>query len=117
MFVRLPAADKSIYWMAAQAGKVIRSLLYRGPADDDRLLGSRENERLRTDGAGPDHELAVHHRIISRSLRALPAPHAALEEFTGVRCTGTAHRRGPPQLAGCGCAVPGEPACGRTLAD
>ena len=90
-------------------------------AEEDRLLGRREHERLRAAGAGPDHDLPFTDRVIVTLVYLrFQLPHAALAELYRVHRSTVTRAIGEvrPLLAARGFAVPGEPGIRlRTLAD
>jgi hypothetical protein len=88
---------------------------------ESRLRERRGRDRVRAEGAGPDHDLPFADRVIATLVvLRLQLPHAALAVFYGVhRCTITrAVGEIRPLLAARGFAVPGQPGLRlRTLAD
>ena len=87
---------------------------------ESRLRDRRGQDRLRAEGAGPDHELAFTDRVIvTLVILRFQLPHAALAVFYGVdRSTITRAVGEIRPLAARGFAVPGKPGLRlRTLAD
>jgi hypothetical protein len=103
-------------------GKLIEELA--GPwlaQQESRLRDRRGQDRLRAEGAGPDHELAFTDRVIvTLVILRFQLPHAALAVFYGVDRSTITRAVGEirPLLAARGFAVPGKPGLRlRTLAD
>ena len=103
-------------------GKLIEELA--GPwlaQQESRLRDRRGQDRLRAEGAGPDHELAFTDRVIATLvILRFQLPHAALAMFYGVDRSTITRAVGEirPLLAARGFAVPGKPGLRlRTLAD
>jgi hypothetical protein len=103
-------------------GKLIEELA--GPwlaLQESRLRKRRGRDRLRADGAGPDHELPFADRVIATLVvLRFQLPHAALAVFYGVHRSTITRAVGEirPLLAQRGFAVPGQPGLRlRTLAD
>ena len=90
-------------------------------AEEDRLLGRREHERLRAAGAGPDHDLPFTDRVIVTLVYLrFQLPHQALAGLHGVHRSTVSRAIGEirPLLAARGFAVPAQPGVRlRTLAD
>jgi hypothetical protein len=103
-------------------GKLIEEL---GPLwlaqQESRLRDRRGRDRLRAEGAGPDHELAFTDRVIATLvIMRFQLPHAALAVFYGVHRSTLTRAVGEirPLLAARGFAVPGRPGLRlKTLAD
>ena len=103
-------------------GKLIEELA--GPwlaQQESRLRDRRGRDRLRAEGAGPDHELAFTDRVIATLvIMRFQLPHAALAVFYGVHRSTITRAAGEigPLLAARGFAVPGRPGLRlTTLAD
>jgi hypothetical protein len=103
-------------------GKLIEELA--GPwlaQQGSRPRGRRGRDRLRAEGAGPDHELVFTDRvIITLVILRFQLPHAALAVFYGVDRSTITRAAGEirPLLARRGFAVPGKPGLRlKTLAD
>ena len=103
-------------------GKLIEELA--GPwlaQQESRLRDRRGQDRLRAEGAGPDHQLAFTDRVIAALvILRFQLPHAALAVFYGVDRSTITRTVGEirPLLAARGFAVPGKPGLRlRTLAD
>jgi DDE superfamily endonuclease/Helix-turn-helix of DDE superfamily endonuclease len=103
-------------------GKLIEELA--GPwlaQQESRLRDRRGQDRLRAEGAGPDHQLAFTDRVIATLvILRFQLPHAALAVFYGVDRSTITRAAGEirPLLAARGFAVPGKPGLRlRTLAD
>jgi hypothetical protein len=103
-------------------GKLIGELA--GPwlaQQESRLRDRRGQDRLRAEGAGPDHELAFTDRVIvTLVILRFQLPHAALAVFYGVDRSTITRAVGEirPLLAARGFAVPGKPGLRlRTLGD
>jgi len=103
-------------------GKLIEELA--GPwlaQQESRLRDRRGRDRLRAEGAGPDHELAFTDRVIATLvIMRFQLPHAALAVFYGVHRSTITRAAGEirPLLAARGFAVPGRPGLRlKTLAD
>ena len=88
---------------------------------ESRLRDRRGRDRLRAEGAGPDHELPFADRVIATLvILRFQLPHAALAVFYGVHRSTITRAAGEirPLLAQRGFAVPGQPGLRlRTLAD
>ena len=88
---------------------------------ESRLRDRRGRDRLRAEGAGPDHELAFTDRVIATLvIMRFQLPHAALAVFYGVHRSTITRAAGEigPLLAARGFAVPGRPGLRlTTLAD
>ena len=88
---------------------------------ESRLRDRRGRDRLRAEGAGPDHELAFTDRVIvTLVILRFQLPHAALAVFYGLDRSAITRAAGEirPLLAPRGFAVPGQPGLRlRTLAD
>ena len=88
---------------------------------ESRLRDRRGQDRLRAEGAGPDHQLAFTDRVIATLvILRFQLPHAALAVFYGVDRSTITRAVGEirPLLAARGFAVPGKPGLRlRTLAD
>ena len=103
-------------------GKLIEELAQPWLAQQEsRLRDRRGRDRLRAEGAGPDHELPFADRvIITLVILRFQLPHAALAVFYGVHRSTITRAAGEirPLLAQRGFAVPGKPGLRlRTLAD
>jgi len=103
-------------------GKLIEELAQPWLAQQEsRLRGRRGRDRLRAEGAGPDHELVFADRVIvTLVILRFQLPHAALAVFYGVDRSAITRAVGEvrPLLARRGFAVPGKPGLRlRTLAD
>ena len=88
---------------------------------ESRLRARRGRDRVRAEGAGPDHELPFSDRVIATLVvLRFQLPHAALAVFYGVHRSTITRAVGEirPLLAARGFAVPGKPGLRlRTLAD
>ena len=88
---------------------------------ESRLRARRGRDRLRAEGAGPDHELPFADRVIATLVvLRFQLPHATLAVFFGVHRSTITRAVGEirPLLAARGFAVPGKPGLRlRTLAD
>ena len=97
-------------------GKLIEELAPPWLAQQEsRLRDRRGRDRLRAEGAGPDHELPFADRvIITLVILRFQLPHAALAVFYGVHRSTITRAAGEirPLLAQCGFAVPSQPGCG-----
>ena len=103
-------------------GKLIEELAPLWLAQQEsRLRARRGRDRLRAEGAGPDHELPFADRVIATLVvLRFQLPHAALAVFYGVHRSTITRAVGEirPVLAQRGFAVPGQPGLRlRTLAD
>ena len=103
-------------------GKLIEELAPQWLAQQEsRLRARRGRDRLRAEGAGPDHELPFTDRVIATLvILRFQLPHAALAVFYGVHRSTITRAVGEirPLLAQRGFAVPGQPGLRlRTLAD
>jgi hypothetical protein len=103
-------------------GKLIEELAPAWLAQQEsRLRARRGRDRLRAEGAGPDHELPFADRVIATLVvLRFQLPHAALAVFFGVHRSTITRAVGEirPLLAARGFAVPGKPGLRlRTLAD
>ena len=103
-------------------GKLIEELAQPWLAQQEsRLRDRRGRDRLRAEGAGPDHELPFADRvIITLVILRFQLPHAALAVFYGVHRSTITRAVGEvrPLLAARGFAVPGQPGLRlRALAD
>jgi DDE superfamily endonuclease len=103
-------------------GKLIAELAPAWRArQESRLRERRGRERLRAEGAGPDHDLPFADRVIvTLVILRFQLPHAALAVFYGVHRSTITRAVGEirPLLAQRGFAVPGQPGLRlRTLAD
>jgi DDE superfamily endonuclease/Helix-turn-helix of DDE superfamily endonuclease len=103
-------------------GKLIEELAPAWRAQQEsRLQERRGRERLRAEGAGPDHDLPFADRVIvTLVILRFQLPHAALAVFYGVHRSTITRAAGEirPLLAQRGFAVPGQPGLRlRTLAD
>ena len=103
-------------------GKLIEELAPAWLAQQEsRLRDRRGRDRLRAEGAGPDHELPFTDRvIITLVILRFQLPHAALAVFYGVHRSTITRAVGEvrPLLARRGFAVPGKPGLRlKTLAD
>ena len=103
-------------------GKLIEELAPLWLAQQEsRLRARRGRDRLRAEGAGPDHELPFADRVIATLVvLRVQLPHAALAVFYGVHRSTITRAVGEirPLLAQRGFAVPGQPGLRlRTLAD
>jgi hypothetical protein len=103
-------------------GKLIEELAPLWLAQQEsRLRARRGRDRLRAEGAGPDHELPFADRVIATLVvLRFQLPHAALAVFYGVHRSTITRAVGEirPLLAQRGFAVPGQPGLRlRTLAD
>jgi hypothetical protein len=103
-------------------GKLIEELAPLWLAQQEsRLRARRGRDRLRAEGAGPDHELPFADRVIvTLVILRFQLPHAALAVFYGVHRSTITRAVGEirPLLAQRGFAVPGQPGLRlRTLAD
>jgi hypothetical protein len=103
-------------------GKLIEELVPAWRAQQEsRLRERRGRERLRAEGAGPDHDLPFADRVIvTLVILRFQLPHAALAVFYGVHRSTITRAAGEirPLLAQRGFAVPGQPGLRlRTLAD
>jgi hypothetical protein len=103
-------------------GKLIEELAPQWLAQQEsRLRARRGRDRLRAEGAGPDHELPFTDRMIATLvILRFQLPHAALAVFYGVHRSTITRAVGEirPLLAQRGFAVPGQPGLRlRTLAD
>ena len=103
-------------------GKLIEELAQPWLAQQEsRLRGRRGRDRLRAEGAGPDHDLVFADRVIvTLVILRFQLPHAALAVFYGVDRSAITRAVGEvrPLLARRGFAVPGKPGLRlRTLAD
>jgi hypothetical protein len=103
-------------------GKLIEELAPPWLAQQEsRLRARRGRDRLRAEGAGPDHELPFTDRMIATLvILRFQLPHAALAVFYGVHRSTITRAVGEirPLLAQRGFAVPGQPGLRlRTLAD
>jgi DDE superfamily endonuclease/Helix-turn-helix of DDE superfamily endonuclease len=103
-------------------GKLIAELAPAWMAQQEsRLRARRGRDRVRAEGAGPDHELAFADRVIATLVIVrFQLPHAALAVFYGVHRSTITRAVGEirPLLAGRGFAVPGKSGLRlRSLAD
>jgi len=103
-------------------GKLIEELAPLWLAQQEsRLRDRRGRDRLRAEGAGPDHELPFADRVIvTLVIMRFQLPHAALAVFYGVHRSTISRAAGEirPLLAQRGFAVPGQPGLRlQTLAD
>jgi DDE superfamily endonuclease/Helix-turn-helix of DDE superfamily endonuclease len=103
-------------------GRLIEELAQPWLAQQEsRLRDRRGRDRLRAEGAGPDHELPFADRVVvTLVILRFQLPHAAVAVFYGVHRSTITRTVGEirPLLAARGFAVPGKPGLRlRTLAD